>query len=452
MLIQSTAAIIAVIVTSRIGEAPKPPGTTISQVLQQHRTLQKDKETLQRYRIDSAAWLRRNQNAVKSDRERFVAELTRLQAMSDDCSRKQAACEALKKYTACPNNLPFSQCTHGTLKVAHQTALGNALNEYQRVYRSVFETRTMLLNLRDDLELQRKTFLRNRNKIIDKNVKVTKKLSEIERRESEIKERFDKLQKTTLETAGEQENSPPVGFAFGNGVFNADRISPLRISGAADVVLEHGRVPRTVQHLRVISVETNNAASRDNRTSFVYVESVFVPTLTGSPSLDEVRVESVRLNHEGRPIKSLTRAWKYKLYYVDQKWIWIRTAGKGRSASVFYKSLPNWATIKLHQVSGFLLRNPGMPVVSYENAIEDVLEVASLLITLTPQLRLVKAVPLVNRVIDQGIKQGGMALLKRMVASGELRFGIASDIENERAIREAATYKLLGKAIWSNDK
>jgi hypothetical protein len=240
----------------------------------------------------------------------------------------------------------------------------------------------------------------------------------------------------------------PRGLAFNFGVYSRSEVEDLKARGAGDVIRERSVGPETVRHLRIASLEGSKKTTRDHRTLFLYVQSLFVPTLQGGRSLVQVSAEFVALNAEGQLAEPVSQVIKFKQVAVQGRLEWEKSIERGRAAREFHDSLPVWAKTKLHQVSGFLHQNPGSPAVRYEQTGEEhAVALLGVVASLAPASGLLKGV--VGEVVENAFKEGGMVAIKKLVVNRDLRSGVAGDIENATARQYSDLYTGVGAKMWN---
>lgn len=147
-------------------------------------------------------------------------------------------------------------------------------------------------------------------------------------------------------------------YAFNGGVYNPSRIQEAVAAGGAMIV--DTAVGHRVQHQRIEVIDRDASSSAQLITVFALCETAWKPAWDGSgriyQGLAEVVHRYVQIDAYGQPIgagvatyRSGARGW----YKNSQE----------LSVEEFYKQVPQHFRDSLHIVSGFLVNNPGRPIV-----------------------------------------------------------------------------------------
>ena len=240
----------------------------------------------------------------------------------------------------------------------------------------------------------------------------------------------------------------PVACAFNLGAYVAQVLKDAqkeRIADAINVSAGHSEV----RHIWIQVFENSKVAAVEQTTLFVIATSYFHSSLNQSLLLEKVRLEFVVLNANGKPTGDTTEVVEIKTDYDPNAklWSWERKPLNGRSLKDFHSSIPDWARLKLHQASGFLSKNPGMPLVAYAPTdLELIFELADMAVSL-PRFAKTPIGKAVEAVVRK-VAKGGLSILKKTFDDDELHIGADRDITNERAVKYADEYKKQGASIW----
>ncbi len=237
---------------------------------------------------------------------------------------------------------------------------------------------------------------------------------------------------------------PPLGIAVNRGRYETAAIEDLVHQGLAEWTTR-GVNRDVVRHLRIEVFENSVASARRQTTVFAFCETTFQLVLNEGKQLERVRVEFLVLDAFGKPVDARTRRLDIKVSYREGRWVWTETNSDGRLARSFATSLPEWASRKLWQVSGFLDQNPGQPPVQFSPTIEeDLASTMGLFLELGPGV----AKNALGQIAENLIKALAGSSLKKAVAADQIHWGGADDVTVEKARAHAETYIAAGKVLW----
>lgn len=256
--------------------------------------------------------------------------------------------------------------------------------------------------------------------------------------------KFGLLLASPSTTCGDEGESPR-GLGFNLGVYTKMAIDDIQSRNVGDRVEKAGS-SFTIRYLRIVTMEGSKEATRDQKTLFFFCGSTFVSSLPGPYMLDAVEAEFIILDANGKPTEAQSRRIEYQAVYVDNKWSWKRENRSGRSLKEWHSALPKWAQEQLWLVTGFLAKNPGQQVVSFDKTdAEFIVAALGLLADLAPSV----AKKAVGEIIENVLRQAGINGLERLAESDKLRSGSADKVENKKALEFTPNFIRDGDELWS---
>lgn len=238
----------------------------------------------------------------------------------------------------------------------------------------------------------------------------------------------------------------PAGVAFNRGNLTRKALDEAVTRKVAEEVKWNPN-QTVVRHLHLEVFENNKLASKAQTTLFAVCESTFSATLNSGRILTHLRVEYVILDYAGKPVGKQTVRLEYKDgLNKEKKLVWTVAETEATDLDKFHKSLPAWAKDKLWQTSGFLSLNPGQQPVAFRKT-EEELAVSLLgeILDLAPGL----AKKALAGILENALKKLSKDALTEAVKQKDVRWGAGSDLNNEKAIRNATAYREEGRKLWT---
>ena len=231
-----------------------------------------------------------------------------------------------------------------------------------------------------------------------------------------------------------------------SGLFNKEVVDRHTASGDAAVV-RRGYGGFKVQHLRYEVYENSKFSANELGTQFAFVEATYITAMDNIGTADilsKLDLHVLHLDGFGKPSdRFITISFKESL--KEERSVWRKTVREGGSRARFYEILPQFARARLWQVTGFLNKNTGRPVVGFKVTDSDTVKlILKLALSFSPRIVEGAAGRVVESLARHTAKRGVDAAFK----NSDLRMGVGFLVEDDLAAQYANEYMSIGQTLW----
>lgn len=227
-------------------------------------------------------------------------------------------------------------------------------------------------------------------------------------------------------------------IAFNQGNYNTEIIADLLEKKLISAQFHHG-FDAKIQHIWIEVYENTKESTLAQLTVFLSCQSKFVPTFTGQDILINTTCKAVLLDAFGR----FAADRHYLITYKQKAGKWVaETITQPFFAPAFVASLPLFALEKLYILSGFLAKNPGTPVISYQASDKQIaLSTLRMFAELAPGV----AKNVFLKMIEKILKKSLFSAIFDDNSHESVRYGRSNQMEHAKVHQFASLYLQTGE-------